>query len=105
LNSTETIIVELLYDCGLRVSELVNLKMSNIDMKSKYIQCYGKGSKERVVPFGSKAKNAFEKYFKTRDLIMLEKNLAEPKKLLLKKMEKKFQDKMFMCLFASLEKK
>lgn len=84
LNSTETMIVELLYDCGLRVSELVNLKMSNIDMKSKYIQCYGKGSKERVVPFGSKAKNAFEKYFKTRDLIMLEKNLAEPKKLLLK---------------------
>ncbi len=48
--------MELLYGCGLRVSELVNLKLSNIDLKSKYIQCYGKGSKERVVPFGKKPK-------------------------------------------------
>ena len=61
LNKTETLIVELLYGCGLRVSELVNLKLNNIDLNSKYIQCYGKGSKERIVPFGEKAKNALKK--------------------------------------------
>lgn len=84
LNPTETIIVELLYDCGLRVSELVNLKMNNIDIKSKYIQCYGKGSKERIVPFGKQAKKAFENYFKTRDSIILKNNLSDTKQLLLK---------------------
>lgn len=60
LTEEETLIVELLYGCGLRVSELVNLQLNNIDIKSKYIQCYGKGSKERIVPFGEKAKAALK---------------------------------------------
>lgn len=84
LSPTESLIVELLYDCGLRVSELVNLKINNIDIKSKYIQCLGKGSKERVIPFGKKAKDALEKYFKIRDLIVLKNNIANSKYLLLK---------------------
>lgn len=84
LNKEEALIVELLYGCGLRVSELVNLKLSNIDLKSKYIQCYGKGSKERVVPFGKKAKAALEKYLKYRDLIILQNKLPDTKILLLK---------------------
>ena len=53
LTVLESIIVELLYGCGLRVSELVNLKLNNIDVKQKYIQCYGKGSKERIVYLNS----------------------------------------------------
>lgn len=84
LNKEEALIVELLYGCGLRVSELVNLKLNNIDLKSKYIQCYGKGSKERVVPFGKKAKSALEKYLKYRDLIILQNNLSDTKILLLR---------------------
>ncbi len=84
LNEEESVIVELLYGCGLRVSELVNLKLSNIDLSSKYIQCYGKGSKERIVPFGEKAKSALKKYFKIRDIIILKNNLADTKVLLLK---------------------
>ena len=67
LNPQQTLIVELLYGCGLRVSELVNLKLSNIDINSKYIQCYGKGSKERIVPFGNKAQAAIKKYLKFRN--------------------------------------
>ena len=73
LNTTELLIVELLYDCGLRASELVNLKISNVDLKSKYIQCYGKGSKERVVPFGKKAKDAISKYLNNLENIKTEK--------------------------------
>ena len=85
LTVLESIIVELLYGCGLRVSELVNLKLNNIDVKQKYIQCYGKGSKERIVPFGNKAKNAINKYLKQREIIVLEHKLgANLKTLLLK---------------------
>ena len=68
LTKLEQLVVELLYGCGLRVSELVNLKMNNIDVNSKYIQCYGKGSKERIVPFGKKAQNALKHYLKDRDI-------------------------------------
>ncbi len=84
LNKTQALIVELLYGCGLRVSELVNLKLNNIDINSKYIQCYGKGSKERIVPFGKKAQSALKKYLKHRDLIVLKNKLSDTKILFLK---------------------
>lgn len=84
LNKEEAVIVELLYDCGLRVSELVNLKINNIDLKAKYIQCYGKGSKERVIPFGSKAQSAIKSYLKQREFIILKNNMNGPKGFLLK---------------------
>lgn len=89
LNKLELVIVELLYGCGLRVSELVNLKMNNIDINSKYIQCYGKGSKERLVPFGKKAQDALKSYFKYRDLIILKNNIADTKNLLINENGKK----------------
>ena len=84
MNKLEQLVVELLYGCGLRVSELVNLKMNNIDVNSKYIQCYGKGSKERIVPFGKKAQNALKHYLKDRDMIILKNKLSDTKVLLLK---------------------
>lgn len=84
LNDEETLIVELLYGCGLRVSELVNLKLNNIDINSKYIQCYGKGSKERIVPFGKKAKKALEKYLKSREFIILKNKIPDKKILFIK---------------------
>jgi integrase/recombinase XerD len=48
-------IVETLYSCGLRVSELVNLKLSNLHLDVGYIKVTGKGSKERLVPIGDDA--------------------------------------------------
>jgi len=75
LDTEQSLIVELLYDCGLRVSELVNLKINNIDLKSKYIQCVGKGSKERLIPFGKKAKESINKYLKERETLILKYNL------------------------------
>lgn len=70
MNPENNLIVELLYDCGLRVSELVNLKISDVDTKSKYIKCVGKGLKERLIPFGKSAKNAINKYLVQRDKII-----------------------------------
>lgn len=47
-------ILETLYSCGLRVSELVNLKLSQINFRTGYIKIEGKGNKERIVPLGAK---------------------------------------------------
>ena len=48
-------ILETLYSCGLRVSELVNLQLSNIHFKEDYLKVTGKGDKERLAPIGSRA--------------------------------------------------
>lgn len=48
-------ILEILYSCGLRVSELINLKISNIRFKESYLKIIGKGNKERLAPIGNKA--------------------------------------------------
>lgn len=79
LDTEQSLIVELLYDCGLRVSELVNLRIGDIDMKSRYVRCFGKGSKERLVPFGKKAKESVNKYLKERETLILKYNLNTKK--------------------------
>lgn len=83
LNDTEKVIMELLYGAGLRVSELVNLKVSDIDLNAKYLRCFGKGSKERIIPIGDKAKHAIKVYLKHRELY-LKRNRSEEKRLLVK---------------------
>lgn len=55
-------ILELLYATGVRVSELVGLHVYDIDFSSGFILVYGKGSKERIVPFGRKAAQALIRY-------------------------------------------
>ncbi len=55
-------IIETLYSCGLRVSELTNLKISNIYFDASFIRVIGKGDKERLVPLGSKAIKQIEIY-------------------------------------------
>ena len=82
LSKLEKVILELLYGCGLRVSELVNLKINDYDLGAKYVQCYGKGSKERIIPLGSKAIDAIKKYLPERDYV-LQKNRLDSKKLLI----------------------
>ena len=48
-------ILEVLYSCGLRVSELINLQISSRDMLKTDLRVVGKGDKERIVPIGSQA--------------------------------------------------
>jgi len=55
-------IIEVLYGCGLRVSELINLKMMDYFADESILRIIGKGDKERYVPIGSKAKNALYYY-------------------------------------------
>jgi len=68
-------IFELLYATGVRCSELVNMKLSDIDLAKKSVVVLGKGRKSRIVLFGKKAKSVLEKYLKgERTFLVGEKN-------------------------------
>ena len=54
--------LELLYATGIRVSELVNLNLADINLEMGYVRCTGKGSKERIVPLGSVAQRSVQEY-------------------------------------------
>ena len=58
--------LELLYATGLRVSELISLKFDNINLEECFVKIIGKGNKERLVPFGHKAKIFLERYLRVR---------------------------------------
>ena len=58
--------IEMLYATGVRISELVNLKITDIDMNRSVIKVMGKGSKERLIPFGESASEALFNYLKIR---------------------------------------
>ncbi|MFN0117321.1 MAG: site-specific tyrosine recombinase [Elusimicrobiota bacterium] len=66
---------ELLYASGMRISELAELKDHQMNLSSGFIRVFGKGGKERIVPLGTPAKMAIEKYLKLR-------NKAQSKKML-----------------------
>lgn len=82
LSTTEKVIIELLYSCGLRVSELCNLKINNINIKAQHIICIGKGSKERLIPFGDYAKKILISYLEYRENIKINPD-TDTKKLLI----------------------
>ena len=65
LASRDQALLELLYSSGMRVSEITNLKTIDIDFPSKTIKVFGKGKKERLVPFSDTAKKAMINYAKT----------------------------------------
>jgi len=62
-------ILELLYSSGLRVSELVGLNLEHVDLNESLARVHGKGNKERIVPFGSKASQALKDYLQERQHI------------------------------------
>lgn len=59
-------ILEILYGCGLRVSELCDLRLSMLYMEEEFVRVIGKGNKERLVPFGGAARAALEAYLPVR---------------------------------------
>lgn len=61
----DRLVLELLYGCGIRVSELVGLALTDIDPGRRVIRVFGKGSKERVTPYGLPAQHALDAYTST----------------------------------------
>lgn len=70
LSFRDKAILELLYAAGLRVSELANLTVAGINLDGGYVRCFGKGSKERLVPIGEEACYKIKNHLKERDLIL-----------------------------------
>ncbi len=68
LSIRNKMIIELLYATGIRVSELRNIKINDIDFNNKSIKVFGKGSKERIVFFGDYAYEAIKLYLDNREL-------------------------------------
>lgn len=62
-------IIEVLFSCGLRVSELVNLKLSDLFIDEKFVRVIGKGNKERLVPISQKAIDEIKLWFIDRNLM------------------------------------
>ena len=65
-------LLELLYAAGLRVSELTGLNLEDMEQNEKMLRVRGKGNKERIVPYGSKAQEALEKYWPLREQLLLQ---------------------------------
>jgi integrase/recombinase XerC len=69
-------LLELLYAAGLRVSELTGLNLEHIEQKERILRVCGKGNKERIVPYGTKAQEALEKYWPVRDQLLKSANVT-----------------------------
>jgi integrase/recombinase XerC len=65
-------ILELLYAAGLRVSELTGLNLVDMDQKDQMLRVRGKGNKERIVPYGGKAAEAMQRYWRVRQELLRE---------------------------------
>ena len=70
-------IIEVLFSCGLRVSELVNLTLSHLYLDEQYVRVVGKGSKERLVPISEKAIQELRNWFIDRNMMTNIKKIVE----------------------------
>lgn len=70
----DSLILELLYVTGIRVSELVNIKIKDIDFTNKSIIIIGKGNKQRIVMYGTRCKELLDKYLSIRNNFLIDNN-------------------------------
>lgn len=97
----DSLILELLYSTGIRVSELVNIKLKNINFNDKQIKIMGKGSKERYVMYGDICQNKLNKYLKnSRDIL----NVNQSEYLILNKNGEKITTRSIELLVKKYQK-
>jgi integrase/recombinase XerD len=77
LGKRNSAMIELLYAAGLRVSELVNLKFLDVNLEACFVRVLGKGSKERIVPFGLYARNKLDDYINNSRPLLLKNHISQ----------------------------
>ena len=77
LKDRDQALLELMYASGLRASEVISLKINDLDLDSKLVKVKGKGNKERLIPFNNHSKNALIKYMSNTRYQLLEKRKEE----------------------------
>ena len=71
-------ILEFFYSTGIRLSELIALNIGDVDPVKRMVKVYGKGNKERLIPYGNRAKFCLEKYLKNRALSLNTSSKSKP---------------------------
>ncbi len=69
--------IELMYSSGLRISELINLKLTDVDLNLETLRIFGKGSKERILPLGEYAVSAIKEYIKIYRPMLLKSKISD----------------------------
>lgn len=75
--SRDRAILETMYATGMRVSEVVNLRLDNVNLEAGFLRCIGKGNKERVIPLGKKAIASIQRYIEAARNKLLGKKVSD----------------------------
>jgi len=75
--SRDLAMLELLYAAGLRVSELINVKIQDINLEVGFVRTFGKGSKERIVPIGSHARERINEYLTHARPLLIKNHMSQ----------------------------
>ena len=97
MNSRNLTLIDFMYSSACRVSELCDVRVSDLDFEEDFVKLFGKGSKQRIVPIGSELKINLSKYLKFRD----ELNTQEPYLFLSKNMNQLDRSAIFRIIKKS----
>ena len=97
MNSRNLTLIDFMYSTACRVSELCDVRVSDLDFEEDFVKLFGKGSKQRIVPIGSELKINLSKYLKLRD----ELNTQEPYLFLSKNMNQLDRSAIFRIIKKS----
>ena len=97
MNSRNLTVIDFMYSTACRVSELCDVRVSDLDFEEDFVKLFGKGSKQRIVPIGSELKFNLSKYLKFRD----ELNTKEPYLFLSKNMNQLDRSAIFRIIKKS----
>lgn len=97
MNSRNLTLIDFMYSTACRVSELCDVRVSDLDFEEDFVKLFGKGSKQRIVPIGSELKINLSKYLKFRD----ELNTQEPYLFLSKNMKQLDRSAIFRIIKKS----
>ncbi len=101
----DQVMLEILFYCGVRVSELTNIKLMDVDLKNRVINIFGKGRKERLVPFTNEVKSFIEKYLNMTRIYLQNKNPIYCDYLILNNLGKKLTSRGVEYILKQIEEK